>query len=126
MNFLLHMSLAFLLLVPLGSPTARPTHAATCHPPRAGQCKACGKWNTLEKVVVQPAGDAGGGGSGARAAARFAAGRSVGGGAGSDSEGPAGGAPSPFAGRPYRRSAWVVEAEGELAGQGAAGSKGFA
>ncbi len=112
MKCLLHLSL--LCILPVLHTTAcvptRPSSPA-CPLPRAGQCKACGKWNTLEKVVVQPAGDAGGGGGGARAAARFAAGKSAGGGASSDGEGPGGGAP--FAGRPYRRSAWVLEAEGE-------------
>lgn len=79
-----------------------------CH--RAGQCKACGAWNALEKVTVAPAAEAGGG-SGARAAARFAAGKSAGGGGSMD--GSPGGAFAAAA-RPLRRSAWVQEAEGEL------------
>ncbi len=79
---------------------------------RAGQCKACGAWNALEKVTVAPAAEAGGG-SGARAAARFAAGKSAGG--GSMDGGPGGGFAA--AARPLRRSAWVQEVEGALAWQ---------
>lgn len=55
-----------------------------------------------------------GGGSGTRAAARFAAGKSAGGG-GSMDGGPGGALAA--AARPLRRSAWVQEAEGGLAGR---------
>ncbi|PSC73730.1 DNA repair [Micractinium conductrix] len=69
----------------------------------SGQCKACGVWNSLEKVKILPVSESGGGGSGARAAARFAAGRTAGGSVDDD-------APAPST-RTLRRSAWVQDSE---------------
>lgn len=97
-------------------PACRPlssAHSACVR--RSGQCKSCGAWNTLEKVSVSTAAEAGGG-SGARAAARFAAGRTVtapasraGRGSASSDEGSV---PALGSARSARRSAWVQETEG--------------
>lgn len=86
--------------------------AAAFVPSRSGQCKACSAWNSLEKVTVAPAGEAGGGG-GARAAARFAAGKTAG---SFSDDGPGGGGSGGGGPRPLRRTSWVQEVEG---GQGA-------
>jgi hypothetical protein len=68
----------------------------------SGQCKSCGEWNSLQKVAVAPTGDSGGGGSGARAAARFKAALS----STEDTMGP----PETLA---LRRRVWVQDVEGE-------------
>lgn len=103
------LALAACRLPPACVPVPWPQTAIIPTPPahhcRAGQCKACGAWNSLEKVTIGPAAESSGGGSGARAAARFAAGKTTTGGSFSE-EG------SRPASKPLRRSAWVQDMEG--------------